>query len=123
MQTEPIACTTIVPTIQATESRNPTTQDGFCPAEPHVVEPGGFPPVRDATPLPEGTSRRVRSPDGGSTLPGERVAAYEGAATPTAQHTMGFKVVKRSSPKPDGLALTDFPNGACARLLSAVPPS
>lgn len=118
MQTEPIASTTIVPTIEAAESRNPTTQDGFCPAEPDVLETGGS-PIQEATPS-EGTSRRVRSPDGGFTLPGERVAAYEGAATPTAQHTIGFKVVKRSGPKSDSLSLTDCPNGACARPSSAV---
>lgn len=117
MQTEPIAYPTSVATIEAAQSRIPTTQDGLCPAEPRLLEAGGSPPPRDA-PLPsEGTPRRVRSPDGGFTLPGERIAAYENATAPTPPHTLGFKVVKPSGPNSVGLSLPDCPNGACARLL------
>lgn len=114
MQTEPIECTTSVPTIEATQSRNYTTQDGLCPAETGILDGRGSPVYGEATAQSEGASRRVKSPDGGFTLPGERIAAYENAATPTTQHTMGFKVIRRSGLTSDGLSLADCPNGAYA---------
>lgn len=120
MQTEPIESTTSILPIAAIQSRNLTTQDGFCPAEPGTLEDRGSPANGEGTDRPEDASRGVRSPGGDFTLPGERIAAYENAATPTALPTMGFKVVKRSGTISDGLSLTDCPNGACARPLAVV---
>lgn len=120
MQTEPIESTTSIPTIEAFQSRTPTTQDGIRAAEPGVLHDGGSPANGEGTTVSGVASRGVRSPDGGFALPGERIAAYENAATPPPQHIMGFKVMKRSGHAYDGLSLTDCPNGACARPLSAV---
>lgn len=123
MQTEPIQSITIVPTIEATQSRKSTTQDGLRPAEPSILDGGGFPANGDAATQSGGPPHPVRNSNGGFTLPGERIAAYENAATPITQHTMGFKVMKRSGPLHDGPSLTDCPNGACSKLLSAASPS
>lgn len=52
------------------------------------------------------------SVDSHSAVAGQRVIDYENAQTPsTPRQALGFKVIKRSGNRPDGVQLTDFPNG------------
>lgn len=44
--------------------------------------------------------------------PGQRISDYENALTPTSRQALGFKVIKRSEPRTDGVQLEDFPNGS-----------
>ena len=45
-------------------------------------------------------------------IPGQRISDYENALTPpTPRQALGFKVIKRSDGRCDGMQLTDFPNG------------
>lgn len=56
---------------------------------------------------------KVRSP-----VAGKRITDYEKALTPpTPRQAMGFKVVKRTDTRIDGLQLEDFPNGSSCRVL------
>lgn len=46
-------------------------------------------------------------------MPGQRISDYENALTPpTPRQALGFKVIKRSDGRTDGMQLTDFPNGS-----------
>ncbi|EFQ27701.1 F-box domain-containing protein [Colletotrichum graminicola] len=56
-------------------------------------------------------------------IAGQRVIEYENALTPsTPRHPLGFKVIKRSDPRPDGVQLTDFPNEILTHILSHLHP-
>lgn len=45
-------------------------------------------------------------------VPGQRISEYEKAlASQNAKQDLGFQVVKRSEPRPDGIRLDNFPNG------------
>lgn len=47
-----------------------------------------------------------------ATAPGQRIADYENALTPsTTRQALGFKVIKRAAGEPRGTQLTDIPNG------------
>lgn len=127
MQTEPIDSIEKVTSTQAPESHEPTTQDGFHPAEPGLLD--GREQPGSGRPLPDSFEARARStsavradkleettcPLSGQveriTLPGERISAYENATTPTVPQSMGFKVIKRSGPSSGGASLPDCPNG------------
>lgn len=51
-------------------------------------------------------------PTGPFTTAGQRISEYENAMTPpTPKKALGFKIIKRSETSPDGIQLTDFPNG------------
>lgn len=44
--------------------------------------------------------------------PGQRISDYENALTPpTPKQALGFKVIKRSDTRTDGVQIEDFPNG------------
>lgn len=46
--------------------------------------------------------------------PGHRISEYENALTPpTPKQALGFKVIKRSDTRFDGVQIEDFPNGQC----------
>lgn len=128
MQTRPLESITSLTSSEASESRNPTTQDGFHPSStsspygssqprsrslsPSSVAAGPGPAAHSvgADQLDE-VSRRLSGQHGRAALPGERISAYENAVTPNTQQTMGFKVIKRSVLPSDGPSLTDCPNG------------
>ncbi|KAK2032363.1 F-box domain-containing protein [Colletotrichum zoysiae] len=58
-----------------------------------------------------------------ATIAGQRVIEYENALTPsTPRQALGFKVIKRSDPRPDGLQLADFPNEILTHILSHLHP-
>lgn len=130
MQAQPIDSITSSPSTEAPESRTSTTQDGFHPPAPGVFDGNAQPRLRSvspssvaagATPLANGsragqlddheTSCRLSGQEERAPLPGERIIAYENAATPSMPPTVGFKVVKRSGSPSDGPSLADCPNG------------
>ena len=52
-------------------------------------------------------------PSSHATIPGQRISDYENALTPpTPMQASGFRVIKRSDGRCDGIQLTDFPNGS-----------
>lgn len=130
MQAQPINNTTSSPSTEAPQFRTSTTQDGLYPPAPGLLD-GSSPPrsrslstssfASGATPLANGfragqvdnhkASRRLSGQGERTTLPGERIAAYENAATPNMPQTVGFKVVKRPGSSSDGPLLSDCPNG------------
>ncbi|KAJ0354811.1 hypothetical protein KNSL1_001092 [Colletotrichum chrysophilum] len=55
-------------------------------------------------------------------IAGQRVIDYENALTPSPRQPLGFKVIKRSDPRPDGVQLTDFPNEILTHILSHLHP-
>lgn len=122
MQTEPIDSIEKVTSIQAPESNVPTTQDGFHSAEPGLLgrrsQPVSGRQSPDSVAARATGAVRADKPDcrlsgegGRITFPGERISAYENAATPTTPQSMGFKVIKRSGPSSNGASLSDCPNG------------
>lgn len=129
MQAQPFDNTTTSPSTEAPKSRTSAAQDGSYPPAPGLLDGScqlrsrsPSPSPFDATPLADGfragqlhdheTSRRLSSQEERATLPGERITAYENAATPIMpQQTVGFKVVKRSGSPSDGPSLSDCPNG------------
>lgn len=127
MQTVPINSIEKVPSTQHPESPKPTTQDEFHSDEPGSLEgrshpgPGSLAPesvaadahLRSAIRADHDDERKdsLNGEEGRSTLPGERVSAYENATIPAIPHLMGFKVMKRSGSLSDGPSLTDCPNG------------
>lgn len=128
MQLKPIDNSTSIPRTEASESRTPTTQDGILPTATSSLD--GCPQPRsqrlsrdsvaaDTTLSARGvganelvqTLRRLSLQEGYAPVPGGRVLAYENAATPTGQQSIGFKVTKRSGSPSHGPALTSCPNG------------
>lgn len=128
MQAQPIDETTSSNPTEATETQTSAIQDGF---QQHVTSlPDDRPrtssrrssfaaAARSLTSESNSwvfggsadTPRRLSGEDERATLPGERITAYENAATPDMSQTVGFKVVKRSGPPSDGPSLADCPNG------------
>lgn len=117
MQTEAIATTTNFPSIETPNASPATTQDGSHLPAPSSLDGGGSSSrsrslsPRDGAVQHDDISRLLSDGEQFAFLPGERISAYENAITPTAQQTMGFKVVKRSGSVSDGPTLTDCPNG------------
>ncbi|KAJ4423017.1 hypothetical protein N0V82_002284 [Gnomoniopsis sp. IMI 355080] len=138
MQHKPIDSSTSVPSNQASESPNPTTQDGIHPPAPSSLDGCSQPRSRRlssgsfaagpslaqgvmAAELDE-TLLRLSLQEGHAPVPGERISAYENAATPTGQQNVGFKVTKRSGSLFQGPGLTDFPNEILTHIMSHLHP-
>ncbi|KAF6836093.1 f-box and wd domain protein [Colletotrichum musicola] len=65
----------------------------------------------------------TQSAEAQAAVAGQRVIDYENALTPsTPRQTLGFKVIKRCDPRPDGVQLTDFPNEILTHILSHLHP-
>lgn len=128
MQLKPIDSSNSHPFTEASESPNSTTQDGIHPPGPSSLDGISAPRSRRLSRSSVGadTSLSTRGvvadeldqtllqlslAEGHAPIPGERIAAYENAATPTGQHNMLFKVTKRSGSPSNGPGLTDCPNG------------
>lgn len=126
MQTEPTKSIDQEPSTNAPTPQQPTTQDGFRSPGPGSLDgssqpgfcgppsgrvPNGASPVLKGSNTDEtGEEQRASvSREDRSTLPGERVSAYEHATTPSIP--TGFKVTKRPSPTSEGPSLADCPNG------------
>lgn len=128
MQLKHIDSSSSVPSTDASESPNPTTQDGIHPPAPSSLDGRSQPRSRSlsggsvavgpslsaqgvmADELDK-TLLRLSLQEGHAPVPGERISAYENAATPIGQQNVGFKVTKRSGAPSTGPGLTDFPNG------------
>lgn len=128
MQLKPIDSSNSDPFTEASESPNPTTQDGIHPPRSSSFDGLSAPRSRrlsrssvaaDTSLSTRGvvadeldqTLLRLSLAEGHASIPGERISAYENAATPLGQRNMGFKVTKRSGSTSNGPELTDFPNG------------
>lgn len=129
MQTQPNDTPTSAPT-ETSEPRTRTTQDGFHPPAPSSLGGDSQPRSRSLSPSTvaaissfsayrlgavglgeDETLCSLNAQEERTPLPGERISAYENAAIPHVQQTMGFQVVRRSGPSSDGPSLNDCPNG------------
>ncbi|KAJ4389860.1 hypothetical protein N0V93_007332 [Gnomoniopsis smithogilvyi] len=139
MQLNPIDSSASVPPTEASESPDPNTQDGIDPSAPSSLDGRSQPRSRrlsrgsvaaDASLSARGviadeldkTMLRLSLHEGHTPVPGERVSAYENAATPTGHQAMGFKVVKRSGSPSNGPRLTDCPNEILTHVMSHLHP-
>lgn len=92
-------------------------------ASPRSVPDAGRPDSLDAVSAAQLDERLRRlsvhgepSAEEHQAIAGQRVIDYENALTPsTPRQALGFKVIKRSDPRPDSVQLADFPNGAPTR--------
>jgi hypothetical protein len=102
--------------------------EGSRSASPRSVRDsrGDSPDGVDADQLDEklrGLSLSKRRGSSRPTPPGQRISEYENALTPpTPRQALGFKVVRRSEPRQDGMQLTDFPNEILTHVLSHLHP-
>lgn len=134
MQLKPIDSSNSHPFTEASESPRSTAQDGIHPPGPSSLDGISAPRSRrlsrssvtaDTNLSTRGvvadeldqTLLRLSLAEGHAPIAGERIAAYENAATPIGQQNLGFKVTKRSGSPSNGPGLTDCPNG----MLSKVP--
>lgn len=133
MQLKPIDSSKSDPFTEASESPNPTTQDGIHPPGSSSLDGLSGPRSRRlslgsvaadtslstravvADELDQ-TLLRLSLAEGHTSTPGERISAYENAVTPTGQRNIGFKVIKRSGSPSNGPELTDFPNGTLSTI-------
>ncbi|PSR80629.1 hypothetical protein BD289DRAFT_373662 [Coniella lustricola] len=132
MQTESIdsisglpASTNPVSTSQPSQDGLHSSSSGAHQGNSHKVTPGSSaatPGDGEPTEQLDEVSRRLSGWGNLVERPGQRIAAYENATTPTTPQYLAFKVVKRSGSPVNGPLLSDCPNEILTQILSHLHP-